>query len=101
MIIKDGRIGSKYLRVKFKSRFITRVMKRRKFFTAFHLSALRVISGFRTVALVLARVIPIAMLADKMGRIYFSRLVDIGRISEIIAEEPQSFMCTGSYRCIS
>lgn len=55
------------------------------------LNAIRMISGFRTVsdaeAFVLAKALPIDVLADGLRRTYSCRLVDLGRIIYIRAEE--------------
>ena len=55
------------------------------------LSAIRQISGFRTVSdeavLVLAETIPIDILANEMGRIYFRRLECSKQIASIKAEK--------------
>ena len=69
---------------------------RRILSSVYRLSAIRRISGFRTVSdeavLVLAKTIPIDILADEMRRIYLRRLEHPGRIAAIKAEERRTSM---------
>ena len=69
---------------------------RRILSSVYRLSAIRRVSGFRTVSdeavLVLAKAIPIDILADEMRTIYFHRLEYPGQLAAIKAEERRTSM---------
>ena len=77
-------------------RIIISKITRSKLSTVYRLRAIRQINGFRTVSdevvLVLAKTIPIDILANEMKRIFFSRLDNPGQIAAIKPEKGRASM---------